>query len=103
MFVFKYCYKKEGKIINYSIDKIRNFIHCRRAIYENLSDIDPDDWVNGYVYENDDLIGNIDYYGNGTFIIDGKEAHPCEAVYRKMMLSKSKEEIIENYINGGDI
>lgn len=104
MFVFKYSYKKEGKIRNYSIDRMRNFAHCWREICETRYDIDPSDWIDGSVYENDELIGKIDYYGGGTFIIDGKEIHPYrEDVYRKMMLARSKEEIVSHYKNGGDI
>lgn len=96
MFVFKYSFKKQNEIINGENPNIRCFAQCKRSLFEALEGVVEDDWIYGEVYDKDELIGTINYYGVGTFIINNQKIINDKDYY-DMMRATSKDEIIKIY------
>ena len=100
MFEVRYGIMDNGERYEDKRTKMRNFRHCFRSVMGVFHFISDEDWLYGEIFEDNILVGKMDYYGCFTFIIDGEEVKPRGAVYSGMSYARSMEEIKNIYKNG---
>lgn len=62
----EFSFKRNGEVIERTFEcgTIRQGIRRLRDYIYDQQDINKEDWVIGYVYEDDICLGEINYYGN---------------------------------------